>query len=368
MPDQPPRPEWAPADAGPEFASRVMPGVPGRSGTPAPPAGPPPHAPRRRHLSVDEFAAGVFAGDRAILARAITLIESNAPRHHAEARELVHRLLPHAGRAIRVGITGVPGAGKSTFIEAFGLHLCDLGRRIAVLAVDPSSTLTGGSVLGDKTRMENLSRHPACFIRPSPSGGALGGVARKSRETMLACEAAGFDVILVETVGVGQSETTVRSMVDFFLLLAITGAGDELQGVKRGIMELADAIVINKADGDNRTRAESTRQQYEMALHYLQPATGGWQTCARTCSALTGTGIAEVWTMIEDFRGRTAGSGVFDLRRRRQTLDWMNVLLEEALRSRFLASPRLAEKRLHLEEQVLAGRLTPAAAVEALLG
>jgi LAO/AO transport system kinase len=356
-----PLPEWAPAGAGPEFASRVVPGV-------AAPTGPAAQrTPRRRHLSVGELEAGVRAGDRAVLARAITLVESNAPRHHAEARDLVNRLLPHAGRAIRIGITGVPGAGKSTFIEAFGLHLCGTGHRVAVLAVDPSSTLTGGSVLGDKTRMENLSRHPSCFVRPSPSGGALGGVARKSRETLLVCEAAGFDVVLVETVGVGQSETTVRSMVDFFLLLAITGAGDELQGLKRGIMELADAIVINKADGDNRPRAESTRRQYETALHYLQPATGGWRTCARTCSALTGDGIAGVWAMIREFRERTTASGVFDERRRRQTIEWMNVLLEEALRAKFLAHPRLAEKRRLLEEKVLAGQLAPGAAVEELL-
>jgi LAO/AO transport system kinase len=364
MPEQPPRPEWAPADAGPEFASRVMPGAQPASNQAAPHA----HGtPRRRHLSPDELAAGVLAGDRTILARAITLIESNAPRHHAEARALLGQLLPRSGRAMRIGITGVPGAGKSTFIEAFGLQLCSLGHKVAVLAVDPSSTLTRGSVLGDKTRMENLARHPACFIRPSPSGGALGGVARKSRETMLACEAAGFDVILVETVGVGQSETTVRSMVDFFLLIAITGAGDELQGIKRGIMELADAIVINKADGDNKPRAESTRQQYEMALHYLSPATDGWRTCARTSSALTGEGIPAVWTMIEDFRQKTAASGVFELRRRRQTLDWMNTMLEEALRARFLADPRLAQKRLRLEEEVLAGRVGVATAVEALM-
>ncbi len=326
-----------------------------------------PHPHRRRELSVDELVAGVTSGDRTTLARAITLIESDAPRHHASARELTNHLLPHSGRAVRIGITGVPGAGKSTFIEAFGLHLCEAGHKVAVLAVDPSSTLSGGSVLGDKTRMEQLSRHPACFIRPSPSGGTLGGVARKSRETMLACEAAGFDVILVETVGVGQSETTVRSMVDFFLLVAITGAGDELQGVKRGIMELADAILINKADGDNKPRAESTRQQYEMALHYLQPATGGWQTHALTCSALTGEGIPAVWTMIREFRDATTASGVLETRRRQQTREWMNAMLEEALRQRFLADPRVAEKRLRLEEEVLAGRLAAADAVQALL-
>ncbi|RME72531.1 MAG: methylmalonyl Co-A mutase-associated GTPase MeaB [Verrucomicrobia bacterium] len=327
------------------------------------PGGPP----RRRDLTVDDYLRGIEQGNRTLLARAITLIESNAPRHHALARELVNRLLPRTGKSIRIGITGIPGAGKSTFIEAFGLRLCEAGHKVAVLAVDPSSSLTGGSVLGDKTRMENLSRHPNAFIRPSPSGGTLGGVARKSRETMLACEAAGFDVIIVETVGVGQSETTVRSMVDFFLLLAITGAGDELQGLKRGIMELADAIVINKADGDNKPRAESTRQQYEMALHYLQPATDGWKTATRTCSALTGEGVPEVWEMIETFRRITTASGVFEKRRRRQTVEWMNTLLEEGLRTRFLQNPVVAARRAELEREVLEGRLSAAAAVETLL-
>jgi LAO/AO transport system kinase len=238
---------------------------------------------------------------------------------------------------------------------------------VAVLAVDPSSTLTGGSVLGDKTRMEQLSRHPAAFIRPSPTSGALGGVARKSRETMLACEAAGFDVIIVETVGVGQSEVTVRSMVDCFLLLAITGAGDELQGLKRGIMELADAVLINKADGENLPRAEATKRQYELALHYLQPATDGWKTAALTCSAIHGTGIAAVWTMIDEFRRTATESGAFAARRRSQALEWMNALLEEALRTRFLGDPVVAARRAQLEAEVLAGRLTAAAAVEALL-
>ncbi|HEX9786009.1 MAG TPA: methylmalonyl Co-A mutase-associated GTPase MeaB [Opitutaceae bacterium] len=361
MPEDPPRPEWAPTDAGPEFASRVIPGADATGARAA-------AAPRRRALSLDEYVSGIQSGDRAVLARAITLIESDAPRHHVEARVVVNRILPSAGHSIRIGITGIPGAGKSTFIETFGLHLCGLGHKAAVLAVDPSSTLTRGSVLGDKTRMEQLARHPACFIRPSPSGGTLGGVARKSRETILVCEAAGFDVILVETVGVGQSETTVRSMVDFFLLIAITGAGDELQGMKRGIMELADAIAINKADGENKPRAESTRQQYEMAIHYLQPATDGWKTATRTCSALTGEGVPEVWTMIEEFRKTTAENGVLERRRSLQTIEWMNALLEEGLRARFLNDPRVAEERTKLQAQVLAGNLSAGAAVEKLLG
>jgi LAO/AO transport system kinase len=356
------RPEWTPPDAGPEFASRVIPGIA---------LGPPGHdssaTPRRRELSVNDLAAGVLAGDRTILARAITLIESNAPHHRDAARALLHQLLPHTGRALRVGITGIPGAGKSTFIEAFGLHVCSHGHKVAVLAVDPSSTRTRGSVLGDKTRMEQLSRHPAAFIRPSPAGGTLGGVARQSRETLLVCEAAGFDVILVETVGVGQSEVTVRSMVDCFLLLAITGAGDELQGMKRGIMELADAILINKADGENRPHAEATRRQYELALHYLAPATEGWRTVARTCSALHAIGVIEVWDMLEEFRRVTTASGVFAARRQEQALEWMNALLEEALKSRFLADPAIAARRAQLEHEVRSGRLTAAAAVETLL-
>lgn len=323
--------------------------------------------PRRRSLTIDDYVAGIERGDRTVLARAITLIESNAARHHVEAREVVNRILPKSGNSIRVGITGIPGAGKSTFIEAFGLHLCEAGHKVAVIAVDPSSSLTGGSVLGDKTRMEQLSRHPNAFIRPSPSSGTLGGVTRKSRETMLACEAAGFDVVIVETVGVGQSETTVRSMVDFFLLLAITGAGDELQGLKRGIMELADAVVINKADGDNKPRAESTRQQYEMALHYLQPATDGWKTATKTCSALKGDGVPDVWDMINAFRKTTDESGVLEVRRRKQTVEWMNALLEEGLRVRFLQDPKVAVRRAELEREVIAGKLSAGAAVEALL-
>jgi LAO/AO transport system kinase len=355
------RPEWTPENAGPEFASHVMPGVKGGGNSSSQ------NAPRRQALTIDEYARGVLDGNRSILARAITLIESDSPKHHEQARQVLNRIITRSGNSIRIGITGIPGAGKSTFIESFGLQLVEKGHKVAVLAVDPSSTLTRGSVLGDKTRMEQLARHPSCFIRPSPSGGALGGVARKSRETMIACEAAGFDVIIVETVGVGQSETTVRSMVDFFLLLAITGAGDELQGIKRGITELADAIIINKADGDNKQRALATRSQYEMALHYLQPATDGWRTTARTCSALTGEGVAEVWEMIERFRKATTESGVLELRRRRQTLEWMNAMIEEGLRSRFLGDEKVAQKRKQLQAEVLAGNLSAAAAVEALL-
>uniref|UniRef100_UPI00331EAC28 methylmalonyl Co-A mutase-associated GTPase MeaB n=1 Tax=Pyramidobacter piscolens TaxID=638849 RepID=UPI00331EAC28 len=244
------QPEWQPQNAGGEFACFVTKGV---DGTGAPTAAN--VQPVRRNLSVDEYARGILNGERAILSRAITLIESNAPKHFATAQELIQKLLPHTGGSMRVGVTGVPGAGKSTFIEALGSWLCDRGHRVAVLAVDPSSTVTKGSVLGDKTRMEKLSRHPNAFVRPSPSGGTLGGVTRKSRETLLLVEAAGYDVVLVETVGVGQSETTVRNMVDYFLMVALTGAGDDLQGIKKGIMEIADSILVNKADGDNKVKA-----------------------------------------------------------------------------------------------------------------
>jgi LAO/AO transport system kinase len=317
--------------------------------------------------AIKEMAERVRAGERAVLARAITLVESTKPEHQSEAQSLLQELLPATGGALRLGITGVPGVGKSTTIDQLGMNLVDAGHKVAVLAVDPTSRRTGGSILGDKTRMNRLAQTPNAFIRPSPTSGTLGGVTRKTRETMALCEAAGFDVIIVETVGVGQSEVTVRSMVDCFLLLAITGAGDELQGLKRGIMELADAVLINKADGENLPRAEATKRQYELALHYLQPATDEWKTAALTCSAIHGTGIGEVWTMIDEFRRTTTASGAFDTRRRNQTLEWMNALLEEALRARFLGDPAVVARRAQLEAEVLAGRLTAAAAVEALL-
>ena len=349
MPTEGRKPEWVPPDAG---------------GT-LPQAGA--AFPRRVSLGAREYVGGVRAGDRVILARAITLIESNAPAHQDLAQEVLQALLPFTGKTIRVGITGVPGAGKSTFIEALGKLLTGRGRRVAVLAIDPSSSVTHGSVLGDKTRMENLSRDPLCFIRPSPSGGTLGGVARKTRESMLLCEAAGYDVVLVETMGVGQSEITVRSMVDFFLLLLITGAGDELQGIKKGVMELADLVVINKADGENRLRAEALRVDYTRALHYLAPATHGWTTPVQVCSALTGDGVPAVWECVDRFRTVTGAEGTLAARRNTQMLEWVHSMVEEHLHTMFFTEPRVQQILPDIERAVLEGTMTAATAVRHLL-
>ena len=309
------------------------------------------------------LSAGVLAGDRVALARAITLVESAAPQHQQAAQDLLADLLPHSGRAIRIGITGVPGAGKSTFIDSFGCFLTERGRRVAVLAVDPSSALTGGSILGDKTRMERLSRDEKAFIRPSPTGGVLGGVAGKTREAILLCEAAGYDVIIVETVGTGQSEVTLRSLVDFFLLLLITGAGDELQGIKRGLIELADALVINKADGDNIAAAEAARAQFSGSLQFVAPATAGWRTRAFTASGLTGAGIFELWGAISAFAAETKASGVFEERRAAQRREWLHSALEARLRDFVFGNAALPG----IEAAVVSGELSVAAAAERLL-
>ncbi|MEH7272597.1 methylmalonyl Co-A mutase-associated GTPase MeaB [Neobacillus vireti] len=316
--------------------------------------------------AVEELVAGVLSGNRGQLARAITLVESNAEQHFVKAQELLQKLLSHSGNAIRIGITGVPGAGKSTFIEAFGTYLCNLGLQVAVLAIDPSSSLSGGSILGDKTRMEQLSRNPRAFIRPSPTAGKLGGVHRKTREAMLICEAAGFDVILIETVGVGQSEVIIRDMVDFFMLLVLTGAGDELQGMKKGIMELADAVLIHKADGDNKIKAEQTRKEYSRILHFLQPATKGWSSKAYTCSSLTGEGIREVWEVIKDFECKGKSSGVFADRRKGQQREWIYSLITDQLHYSFFHHPEVKLKLPKLENEVMAGKKTAATAVEIL--
>lgn len=316
--------------------------------------------------SIEELVDGVLSGNRGQLARAITLVESNAEQHFHKAQELLQKLLVHSGKAIRIGITGVPGAGKSTFIEAFGTYLCDLGLRVAVLAIDPSSSLSGGSILGDKTRMEQLSRNPRAFIRPSPTAGKLGGVHRKTREAMLICEAAGFDVILIETVGVGQSEVIIRDMVDFFMLLVLTGAGDELQGMKKGIMELADAVLVHKADGSNKEKAEQTRKEYSRILHFLQPATKGWASKAYTCSSITGEGIKEVWDIIKDFEEKGKSSGVFAERRKGQQRDWIYSLITDQLHYSFFHHPEVKLKLPQLENEVMAGEKTAATAVDIL--
>lgn len=365
------KPDWAPKEGGDAFACRVMTGIKSRhDGLPGEVEQKAVRNPgvKRTKLGVNEYVKGVLIGDRMVLSRAITLIESNAQEHGATAQQVLQQLLPYTGKSTRVGITGVPGAGKSTFIEALGCRLCEAGHKVAVLAVDPSSSITKGSILGDKTRMENLSKQANAFIRPSPSGGTLGGVTRKSRETMLLCEAAGYDVIFVETVGVGQSEVTVRSMVDFFLLVVLTGAGDELQGMKKGVMELADAILINKADGDNRSKAQTARADYERILHYLRPATEGWVTQSRTCSSFTGEGIDEVWTMIETFQTKMKASGIFEKRRRLQLLNWMQSMVQEYLFSMFFNQPEVINNRGSLEKAVMEGEMSATIAAKKLIG
>ncbi|TWB49579.1 methylmalonyl Co-A mutase-associated GTPase MeaB [Nitrospirillum viridazoti] len=313
------------------------------------------------------LAEPLLAGDRRALARAITLIESTRADHRAQADALLARLLPHAGRSVRVGITGVPGVGKSTFIEAFGLHVIGRGHKVAVLAIDPSSQRTGGSILGDKTRMEQLSRDPAAFIRPSPAGSTLGGVARRTREAMLLCEAAGFDVIVVETVGVGQSETAVADMVDLFLLLLLPAGGDELQGLKKGIVELADLVVVNKADGDLVAQARHAVAEYRHALALLRPATPDWTVPVLSCSAITGTGVDGVWGTIGRFRDTQAASGRLDGRRADQARAWMWNEIRESLLAAFTSDPAVRAQLGGAESAVTAGTQTPAMAARSLL-
>src|SRR5690625_614489 len=321
---------------------------------------------RRRSLSVDGLYEKVVAGSRRDLARAITLIESVKYDDQKRAQQLLDRLMPHTGNSIRIGISGVPGAGKSTFIEAFGLMLSEQGFKVAVLAIDPSSTVTGGSVLGDKTRMEQLANHPNAYIRPSPSSGTLGGVHRKTRETMLVCEAAGYDVILIETVGVGQSETAVRNMVDFFVLLALTGAGDDLQGMKKGIMETVDLIVVHKADGENKRLARRTVREYKQILHFLQPATPGWEATAIPVSSYEKTGHDEVWEQILSFKEKMQASNYWKTRRQEQTKNWFYDMIHDRLVEQFFKKAERKEKVEALEKQLENGDLTVALAVEQL--
>ena len=318
------------------------------------------------------YIDGLRAGDRLVLSRAITLVESQLPADQALARQVLEGVLPYAPQtSVRVGITGVPGVGKSTFIEAFGTYLTGIGKQLAVLAVDPSSQRSGGSILGDKTRMETLSLNPQAYIRPSPAGDSAGGVAHRTRETILLCEAAGFNVVLVETVGVGQSETLVHGMVDFFLLLMLAGAGDELQGLKRGIMELADALTITKADGDNVPAAHRARLDYQNALHLFPPTPTGWQPPVLTCSALTGDGISDVWAVIEQHQTRMQQPGPDGLsertrHRQAQATDWFRALVRQQMERQFYDRPGLGDRVAQLEAQVRRGELMPTQAAAQL--
>ena len=314
-----------------------------------------------------DLGRGIRARERAVIARAITLIESRRSDHQKAARRLVQELLPLTGKAIRVGITGAPGVGKSTTIDALGTFLTTKGHKVAVLAVDPSSTRSGGSILADKTRMPRLSSDADAFVRPSPSSGTLGGVAAKTRESMLICEAAGYDVVLVETIGTGQSETIVADMTDFFLVLMLPGAGDELQGLKKGVIEIADMLAINKADGDNIKRAQAAAAEYRAALHILNPRSRTWSPPVVTYSALTGAGIAELWDSILDHRQRMTNSGELDARRREQQVKWMWAMLEERVFTRLKSNPALRAKLPRIEAAVAAGRMSPAIAVEEIV-
>ncbi|MAW59562.1 MAG: methylmalonyl Co-A mutase-associated GTPase MeaB [Planctomycetes bacterium] len=317
--------------------------------------------------SVAELAAGVRAGDRGVLARALTLVESQRADHRRQAQELLAELLPETGRAQRIGVTGVPGVGKSTFLEAFGMHLVEAGQRVAVLAVDPSSSVTGGSILGDKARMHQLAQRPEAFIRPSPSGATLGGVARRTRECLLLCEAADFDTVLVETVGVGQSETLVADMVDFFLVLALPGAGDELQGIKKGILELADLIAVNKSDGENQARARVAVRDMTAALRYLRPRFAAWTPRVLAISAREGTGLEEVAAAIAEHRQLAQESGHLASQRASQQARWLWEEINDELRAAFRAHPGVGEQLAAIESAVRAGELPPGEGAQRLL-
>ena len=324
---------------------------------------------RTRRLAAEQYVSGVLAGDLATLARTITVIESDLPSDSELAAQILDSLLPYTGKSRRIGITGVPGVGKSTFLDKIGLHIIrERGEKLAVLSIDPSSPVTGGSILGDKTRMEKLSVEPNAFIRPSPSRGSLGGVSGRTRETMLICEAAGFNDIWVETMGVGQSEITVRTMTDFVLLLLLPGAGDELQGIKRGILELVDAIAINKADGEQFERARMAKIDYESALHLFAPGAGGWSPPVMLCSASTGRGIAEIWDCILNHEQFQKDNGLREEVRREQTLSAMRQMISSELETSFRHDPAVAEKLKQVEEEVRKGRMTSFAGARALLG
>ncbi|MEH6468402.1 MAG: methylmalonyl Co-A mutase-associated GTPase MeaB [Porticoccus sp.] len=318
-------------------------------------------------MTPEELAESILCGDRRALAKGITLVESTSPGHREQASQLLELIMPHTGNSIRLGISGVPGVGKSTFIESFGNHVIDQGHRVAVLAVDPTSAVSGGSILGDKTRMETLSRNDNAFIRPSPAGKTLGGVTRRTRETLLLCEAAGFDVIIVETVGVGQSETAVAEMTDMFLLLLLPGGGDELQGIKRGIMELADLILVNKSDGDQQAAANRTVADYGMALHFLHPRSRHWQAKVQALSALKNQGVYEVWQSVEEFREALGNTGEIDSRRAAQSRAWMWSETADALLTELKESDAVKSLVVSLENDVTQGRIPPTTAARMLI-
>jgi GTPase len=328
---------------------------------------PPPARASRARPSVDDLVAGVLSGDRAMLGRAITMIESRNRNHQRIAAEISLKLFPHSGNAYRIGITGVPGVGKSTFIEAFGCNLIKAGKKVAVLAVDPTSPLSGGSILGDKTRMANLSLQENAFIRPSPSGGTLGGVTRTTRQTIVVCEAAGFDVILVETVGAGQSEVAVSDMTDFFLVLMLPGAGDELQGIKKGVLEIADMIVVNKADADNEIRAKQAVVHYRNALHIMQPRSPNWTTPVQMCSAIKNIGLDAVWKKLEEYREKLVASGEFQEKRQEQRWKAVWSALQDRLMTDLKAHPAVVAELPRIRANLHDGQLTVTLAVEELL-
>ncbi|MBT8187458.1 MAG: methylmalonyl Co-A mutase-associated GTPase MeaB [Croceitalea sp.] len=322
---------------------------------------------RKQEPDIDTLLSGIFKGDKTLLAQAITLVESTNPEHLTKSQALVTGCLSKASHSIRIGITGVPGVGKSTFIEALGTHLTKNGHKVAVLAVDPTSSFTKGSILGDKTRMEHLAKDPKAFIRPSPTSESLGGVGRKTRETIILCEAANYDVILVETVGVGQSETAVHSMVDFFLLLKLAGAGDELQGIKRGIMEMADAIIINKADGNNMKRVKLAATDFKRALHLYPPKANGWSPKVLHCSALQNKGIAEIWSMIEEFTANAKKSSFFEANRAEQNKNWFLQSVDELLKNQFYQNQAVKNTVKTLLKQINENQISPFAAAQKLL-
>ncbi|MDL2282039.1 methylmalonyl Co-A mutase-associated GTPase MeaB [Parabacteroides sp. OttesenSCG-928-G06] len=325
------------------------------------------HRTKRRQYTPHEFVDGILKGDISILSQAVTLVESSLHAHQQIAQEIIEKCLPYSGNSVRVGITGVPGAGKSTSIDSFGMHLLQQGRKLAVLAIDPSSERTKGSILGDKTRMEELSRQKNAFIRPSPSAGSLGGVARKTRETIILCEAAGFDSVFVETVGVGQSETAVHSMVDFFLLIQLAGTGDELQGIKRGIMEMADGIIINKADGDNIDKAKLAASQFRNALHLFPPADSGWTPQVLTYSGYYNTGVKEIWDMIDAYTAFTKENGYFNHKRNEQAKYWMYESINETLRDTFFHNPAVERILSATEQQVLHNEISSFVAAKQMM-